>query len=59
MPTVAKEHVDSKQTSSTRSNGVGSAIILLGIAVVLALIASLISPSPSMIQATDIPVLVP
>jgi hypothetical protein len=59
MPAVVKEHVDSKQTSPTRSNGVGSAIILLGIALVLALIASFVPPSSSTIQATDIPVLVP
>jgi hypothetical protein len=59
MPAVAKERVDSKQTSTTRANGFGPGIILLGIALVLALIASFVPPSPSTIEATDIPVLVP
>jgi hypothetical protein len=54
MPTLVKEHVDSKPASSTKSNGLAVAALLLAIAVAGALLSSVFPLPPDAVPAADI-----
>jgi len=54
MPTVVKERVDSRPAATAKTSRLGAIVLLLGIAVAGALLASWIQPSPGFVPATDI-----
>ena len=54
MPTVLKERVHSRPAVTAKTSTLGTIILLLGIAVAGALLASWIQPSLGFVPATDI-----
>jgi hypothetical protein len=54
MPTFVKERVDSSPAAPAKTSRLGAIVLLLGIAVAGALLASWIQPSPGFVPATDI-----
>jgi hypothetical protein len=60
MPTLVKQHLDSKPTSATKGNGLTVAALLLAIAVAGALLSSIFplppdeAPAVNMVPAPDL-----
>jgi hypothetical protein len=54
MPTVVKERVDSRPAAPAKTSRLGAIVLVLGIAIAGALLASWIQPSPGFVPATDI-----
>jgi hypothetical protein len=53
MPTVVKERVASRPTATAKTSSLGTIILLLGIAVAGALLASWVQLPPNVEPATD------
>jgi hypothetical protein len=46
MPTLVKERIDERPAATTRADGLGAIVLLLGIVVAAAFVASIFPPPP-------------